>query len=71
MSLMEKAVCYFCGKVNLSKNEIGLSNKLLNTKSKFSYCFDCLAEYLDVSTDYLFEKVEQFKIQRCNFFDDL
>jgi uncharacterized protein YlaI len=65
---MERKVCYVCGKDNLSKDEIGLTKKLLNKNIKCFYCFDCLAEYLEVDTDFLLEKVEEFKTQGCVLF---
>lgn len=65
---MDENVCYICGKEHLSKNEIGLTKKLLNTRSKCFYCLDCLAESLDVDTDFLLDKIELFKIQGCIFF---
>ena len=64
---METKVCYVCGK-NLSKNEIGLTKKLLNRNANRFYCLDCLAEYLEVDTELLLEKVEEFKTQGCILF---
>lgn len=60
--------CYGCGKKNLSKNEIGLTKKLLDTDSKRFYCLDCLAEYLEVDTEFLLVKIEEFKEQGCDLF---
>lgn len=65
---MEKKYCYICGKGSLSKNEIGLTKKLLDKDSKRFYCLDCLAEYLEVNTDLLLGKVKEFKEQGCNLF---
>jgi len=65
---MESRVCYVCGKENLSKNEIGLTKKLLDKNAKRFYCLDCLAEYLEVDTEFLLEKVEEFKMQGCTLF---
>lgn len=65
---MESKTCYVCGKENLSKNEIGLTKKLLTKNAKRFYCLACLAEYLEVDTDLLLEKVEEFKTQGCIFF---
>ena len=65
---MEKKNCYICGKEGLSKNEKGLSKKLLDTDSKRFYCLDCLAEYLEVDTELLLAKVEEFKEQGCKLF---
>lgn len=65
---MDKKNCYVCGKEALSKNEIGLTQKLLDKNSKHYYCFDCLAEYLEVDTEFLLTKVEEFKDQGCKLF---
>jgi len=65
---MESKVCYVCGKENLSKNEIGLTRKLLNRNTKRFFCLSCLAEYLEVDTEFLLEKVEEFKTQGCTLF---
>ena len=60
--------CFVCGKENLSKNEIGLTKKLLDKNTQQYYCLDCLAEYLEIDTDFLIEKVEEFKEQGCTLF---
>jgi len=65
---MGSKVCYVCGKVNLSKNEIGLAKKLLERNTKHFYCLDCLAEYLEVDTEFLLERVDEFKTQGCILF---
>ena len=65
---IDSKVCYVCGKENLSKNEIGLTKKLLGKNTKNYYCLDCLAEYLEVDTEFLIEKVEEFKAQGCDLF---
>lgn len=65
---MDKKNCYVCGKEALSKNEIGLTKKLLNRNPKQFFCLNCLAEYLEVETDFLLAKVEDFKEQGCKLF---
>lgn len=65
---MDKRSCYVCGKKSLSKDEIGLTQKLLDKGSKHFYCLDCLAEYLEVDTEFLLAKVEQFKEEGCTLF---
>lgn len=65
---MDKKVCFVCGKNNLNKNEIGLNQKLLGRKVERFYCLDCLANYLEVTTDELLAKVEEFKEQGCKLF---
>ncbi len=59
--------CYACGREALQKNELGLNKKLIDPKTKTFYCFDCLAEYLEVDAEFLREKVEEFKAQGCVF----
>ena len=65
---MDDKVCYVCGKKKLNKNEIGLTRKILSKNAKTYYCLDCLAEYLEVDTELLLEKVEEFKAQGCDLF---
>jgi len=65
---VEKKCCYVCEKAPLRKNEIGLTQKLIDKNSKRFYCLDCLAEYLEVDTDILLVKVEEFKEQGCKLF---
>lgn len=65
---MEKKNCYICGKEALSKNEVGLTQKLIDRGSKRFYCLDCLAEYLEVDTEFLLTKIEEFKEQGCKLF---
>lgn len=60
--------CYVCDKEPLSKNEIGLTKKLIDIKSKQFYCIDCLAEYLEVTTEELEDKLEEFKSEGCTLF---
>jgi uncharacterized protein YlaI len=63
---MEK--CYVCGRETLTKNETGLTKKLLGKDAKVFYCLDCLAEYLEVDKEFLLDKIEEFKQQGCNLF---
>ena len=65
---MDKKNCYVCGKEALSKNEIGLTKKLVGRSSKRFYCLDCLAECFEVDTGFLLAKVEEFKEQGCGLF---
>jgi len=65
---VKKKSCYCCKKEALSKNEIALTKKLLDKYSKRFYCLDCLAEYLEVDTEFLLTKIEEFKEQGCDLF---
>lgn len=60
--------CYVCGKTPLSKNEIGLTKKLIGKKSQIFYCLPCLADYLEVTPDELRAKIEEFKEEGCTLF---
>ena len=66
--MLESKQCYVCGKENLSKDEIGLTKKLINKKAVSFYCIDCLADYLEVTTEELLDKLEEFKEEGCTLF---
>ena len=65
---MEKRSCCVCEKEKLSRNEIGLTKKLLGKDSRYFYCIDCLAECLDTDAEILLVKIEEFKEQGCKLF---
>lgn len=65
---MEEKRCYVCGKTPLTKNEVGLTKKLIDKKTKVFYCIDCLAENLEVTTEELEAKIEEFKEEGCTLF---
>lgn len=69
MTMIEMADCYICGKKNISKNEIGLTKKLMGKSSKNFYCISCLAEQLEVTTEELQDKIEEFKNEGCKLFE--
>jgi len=66
---MENKKCYVCGKTPLSKNEIGLTKKIINKKATHFYCIKCLAEELEVSEEELLAKIEDFKNDGCTLFE--
>lgn len=63
------ANCYACGKKNLSKNEIGLTKKLIGKNTNKFYCISCLAEQLEVTQEELLDKIDEFKNEGCKFFE--
>lgn len=63
------ADCYICGKMDISKNEIGLTKKLVGQNSKNIFCISCLAEQLQVTTEELLDKIEEFKNEGCKQFE--
>lgn len=60
--------CCVCGKSPLSKNEVGLTRKLVDWDAEYFFCLDCLAEYLEVDGEFLQERVRQFKEEGCQLF---
>lgn len=60
--------CYVCGKFPLSKDEVGLTKELMGRQSTQFYCMDCLAEDLEVTTEELQAKIQEFKDEGCTLF---
>lgn len=65
---MKEKRCYVCGRMPLSKDEIGLTKKLIDKKTEVFYCISCLAEYFEVTEEELLDKIEQFKEEGCTLF---
>lgn len=65
---MVREKCYVCGKEPLTKNEVGLTKKLIDLNASHFYCINCLADYLEVSSDELIAKIEEFKDEGCTLF---
>lgn len=65
---MAEKKCYVCGKSPLTKDEIGLTKKIIDKKAKRFYCLPCLAEYLEVTEEELLAKIEEFKDEGCTLF---
>ncbi|MDR0696178.1 MAG: hypothetical protein LBF68_01350 [Christensenellaceae bacterium] len=65
---MKNISCYVCKKEKLTKNEIGLTKKLIDKNAKRFYCIKCLAEYLEVDLEFLLDKIEEFKDEGCELF---
>lgn len=65
---MEIKKCYVCGKTPLSKDEIGITKKMIDKKTINFYCLPCLAEYFEVEEEELVAKIEEFKNEGCTLF---
>jgi biotin operon repressor len=61
--------CYVCGKQNLSKDEIGITKKLLGKNEQRMFCLSCLAEQLEVTEEELVDKINEFKEEGCKLFE--
>ena len=57
-----------CGKTPLTKDEIGITKKLIDKKTTQFYCLTCLAEQLEVTEEELVAKIEEFKEEGCTLF---
>ena len=64
--MMDK--CKACMEEKIDKDTIGINKKLLGIENTKFYCMDCLAEYLDTTTEELMEKIEEFKEEGCTLF---
>lgn len=53
---------------SVSKDAVGLNKKLLNEDAKQFFCLSCLAGFLEVATEELIQKVEEFKSEGCTLF---
>jgi hypothetical protein len=60
--------CSLCEAV-LDKNTIGLNKKFHGSRVVKFFCFNCLAIHLDISGEDLLAKIEEFKMQGCQFFE--
>lgn len=65
---MKNVACKSCYKELLTKDEVGISKKLLGEGDDDVLCLDCLAAYLDCSVDDLLDKIEEFKDEGCALF---
>ena len=61
--------CYVCEKHIIAKNEIGMNKKLLGRQITKFFCYDCLAEQLEVETEELIAKIDEFRSQGCSLFE--
>lgn len=59
--------CENCQK-KVTKNEQGLNKKLISKTTKQFLCINCLANYLNTTTEELMDKIQQFKEEGCTLF---
>lgn len=64
---MKKRMCCDCGK-SLKKEEIALSQKLIDIDTEEFYCLPCMAVYISCSEEDLKVKIKEFKEQGCTLF---
>ena len=59
--------CIVCGKA-LTKNDRGLTKKLINRGAEEFLCIECLSKKFNVPVKRLEEKIQEFKEQGCLLF---
>ena len=59
--------CKQCG-ASLTRDEVGLTKKLINRGTTQYLCYECLAKHFQVTVELLKEKVEQFREMGCMLF---
>ena len=64
---MKKKTCCECGK-SLKKDEVALSQKLIDIDTDDFYCISCMAEYFGCNEEDLKIKIREFKEQGCALF---
>ena len=65
---MKISECCVCFKSPLSKNEIGITKKLLAPDADRFFCIKCLANYLECTEEDIYDKIEEFKEEGCTLF---
>ncbi len=65
--MSRKKVCCDCGRP-LKRDEVALTQKLIDVDAEDLYCLDCLAQYIGCSVQDLKEKIQEFKEQGCTLF---
>ncbi len=65
--MKREKICCQCGR-GLRKDEVALTQKLVDPDGEELYCIDCLAEYIGCTTEDLEEKIQEFKEQGCTLF---
>lgn len=65
--MSRKKLCCDCGRT-LKRDEVALTQKLIDVDTEEFYCLDCLAEYIGCTVQDLKEKIQEFKEQGCTLF---
>jgi len=65
--MTDSVVCSRCS-APLSRNEIGLTRKLINRGATSFYCLSCLADHFQVPVQVLEEKIREFREMGCTLF---
>lgn len=65
--MRKKILCCDC-KEPLKKDEVSLSQKLIDIDTEDFYCLKCLSEVIGCTVEGLQEKIQEFREQGCTLF---
>ena len=60
--------CLRCSRL-VSRDEIGLTKKLINRGTTEYLCYDCMARHFQVTVEELQRKVQEFRDMDCTLFE--
>ena len=66
--MADPAHCIRCG-VFLTKDDIGLTRKMINRGATEFFCIPCLADHFQLPENVLRDKIREFKAMGCTLFD--
>ena len=66
--MADPAHCICCG-VFLTKDDIGLTRKMINRGATEFFCIPCLADHFQLPENVLRNKIREFKAMGCTLFD--
>ena len=64
----DKNYCLNCGK-KITADEVAITKKLVNRGTTKYYCIHCLAEFFDVTSQDVENKIIYFKEMGCTLFE--
>lgn len=60
--------CRQCG-ADLTRDEVGLTKKLINRGASEFLCYGCMAAHFDVTVEVLRQKATEFREMGCTLFE--
>lgn len=64
----DPSCCVRCG-ASLTKDDIGLTRKMINRGAEEYCCISCLSRHFQISEEILRKKIQEFKEMGCTLFD--
>ena len=65
--MAEAERCIHCGAI-LTKDDIGLTRKMVNRGAEEFFCIACLAAHFQLPEDVLRDKIREFRAMGCTLF---